>query len=290
MLNKIINNGANLQIVTVILHTITFFFMNIEFAKYQGAGNDFIIIDNRTYNLPYTAFNTYKHWCNRHFGIGADGLIFIDTLPNFDFNMVYFNADGFLGSMCGNGARCAVAFAFDKKIIEQNTTLFNATDGEHSAKLLPNNLVSLKMNNVNNIQQVANDYVLNTGSPHYVTFVKNINLVNVFEQGKAIRYSKQFKKNGINVNFVQKIGANKIAIATYERGVENETLACGTGVTAAAIAHTINLKNKPYKLHINAKGGKLMVNFTKNNLNYTNIWLTGPAKYVFSGYINFKQN
>lgn len=267
--------------------------MLIHFSKYQGAGNDFVIIDNRQYTLPDYNPQLYAQWCDRRFGIGADGLILINPSPpeqkQLDFEMRYYNADGHLGSLCGNGSRCAVAFAHHLGIISQKTH-FLAADGEHEAIRNSDNTISLKMNDLHHIETYNNDYILNTGSPHYIRFVENLSDIAVNAQGSAIRNAAPFKAEGINVNFVQ-IGANNtLHIATFERGVEAETLACGTGIVAASIAaHYIgktNAVNNIVHTNIIAKGGELQTRFTitqNPNTNYTNIWLIGGAEKVFEG-------
>lgn len=255
----------------------------IPFSKYQGTGNDFVIIDNRT-----TAFLTRKDTeqikaiCDRKFGVGADGLILLQDKAGYDFEMVYFNADGRESTMCGNGGRCIAAFA--KKLgIVQNNGYFWAIDGEHEALFQQNNWVDLKMNDVKEIEVGEDYFILNTGSPHYVIMVEDLNDINVYENGQAIRYSDRFRKEGINVNFVEKT-ADRIIVATYERGVEDETLSCGTGVTAAAIATFVDgngLNNN--QIAISTKGGNLTVRLEKENDVFKNIWLCGPAVNVFNG-------
>ena len=255
----------------------------MKFYKYQGAGNDFVMIDNRDLKLSKSDNKLIEKLCDRRFGIGGDGLIFIQNHPDYDFEMVYFNADGFGSSMCGNGGRCAVAFAKKLGIINTKTR-FLAIDGEHEATIEKDDWVELKMSDVDVVEINDNHFVLNTGSPHYVTFVKDLDEIDVFNQGRAIRYNDRFNEKGINVNFVENV-ENGISVATYERGVEDETLACGTGVTACAIANWI--KNKTLtNIPIKAKGGDLSVRFEPNENNqFKNIWLCGGATYVFKGEI-----
>lgn len=253
----------------------------MKFYKYQGAGNDFVMIDNRKKVISKNAHQLIESLCDRRFGIGADGLILIENHEDYDFEMIYFNADGYESSMCGNGGRCVVAFAKNLGIIETKTR-FLAIDGEHEAIIENEDWVELKMSNVETVEVNDKHFVLNTGSPHYVTFVDDLKAVDVFKEGRAIRYNERFKEKGINVNFVEKT-AEGIAVATYERGVEDETLACGTGVTACAIAHWIQnktLTNVPIKV----KGGDLSVNFKPSADNqFTDIWLCGGATFVFEG-------
>jgi diaminopimelate epimerase len=257
--------------------------MNIHFFKYQGTGNDFIMVDNRNLNFPKNNAELISRLCNRRFGIGADGLILLENAKNADFKMVYYNADGFEGSMCGNGGRCIVAFAKKLQIIS-NETCFDAIDGVHHA-FINNTTISLKMANVDNIEIHENFTFLNTGSPHHIEFCNNIDAIDVYKKGSEIRYSNQYKNTGTNVNFVEQINDNSYKIRTYERGVENETFACGTGVTAAAIAAFEHKKTATKHIFIDVLGGKLEVVFEKTKQGYENIYLIGPAEFVFEGNI-----
>ena len=257
--------------------------MEIAFYKYQGAGNDFIMVDNRTLFFPKNNSNLIHKLCDRRFGIGADGLILLEPSNEHDFKMVYFNADGFEGSMCGNGGRCIVAFANQLQIISNKTT-FEAIDGLHFASI-KNNLVSLKMIDVSEIDIEKTHAFLNTGSPHHVTFCTNVDAVNVKEEGAKIRYGAPYFNEGANVNFVEQKGVNSFKVRTYERGVENETLACGTGVTAVAIAANKTQKTNDNTVFIEVLGGNLEVSFTKEDQLYTNIFLKGPAELVYEGKI-----
>lgn len=255
----------------------------MKFYKYQGTGNDFIVVDDReaTFSLNKNQIHTL---CDRRFGIGADGLMLLQNATDYDFRMVYYNSDGTEGTMCGNGGRCLVRFAHDLGII-QNSTEFIAVDGPHQAEVFPDR-ISLKMQDVDSIENLDNAHYTNTGSPHYVRFCPNLKEFNVFENGAKIRYSEEFKnQNGTNVNFVEEIGENELFVRTYERGVENETYSCGTGVTAAAlIAH--HSKNIKSPISIKTIGGNLQVSFEKNNQNmYINIYLIGPAVKVYEGFI-----
>ncbi len=207
--------------------------MKIAFVKYQGTGNDFVMIDDREKTFPQ-AQKIIAKLCDRRFGIGADGLILLQNAEGFDFKMVYFNADGNPSTMCGNGGRCLVHFATSLGII-QHTAQFLAVDGPHEATI-SDNRVSLKMADVSKITFDGDDAVLDTGSPHYVRFVEDAMEVDVFTEGRKIRHGKAYDEEGINVNFVS-LSRNGIAVTTFERGVENETLSCGTGVTAAALAY-----------------------------------------------------
>ena len=255
----------------------------IGFNKYQGAGNDFIIIDNRNSIFNPDDAVLIKQLCDRRFGIGADGLILINRKPEFDFEMVYFNADGYIGSMCGNGGRCAADFAV-KSGIAGNKLRFVAADGIHDA-VSEDELIRLKMNDVNEIRSVAGNYFLNTGSPHYVVFSGDLNNFDVFNEGKKIRWSEDFQPGGTNVNFVEPEN-NGIYVRTFERGVEDETLSCGTGVTASAIASVLSGHFVSSPVNVRTRGGNLKVEFNVTGNLITDIWLTGPATFVFEGKIN----
>ena len=258
--------------------------MEYRFNKYQGTGNDFIIIDNRNGLFKPGNVDLINKLCNRRFGIGADGLILISDNKLYDFEMKYFNSDGKEGTMCGNGGRCASAFA--KSIgLAGNETRFIAADGIHDAKIV-SNIVELKMNNVTDIKLIKGNYFLNTGSPHYIVFVKNVLETNVFDTGKKIRWFDDFTPGGTNVNFVE-VTEKGIFVRTFERGVEDETLSCGTGSTASAIASVLSGHLNTNQVDVKTMGGDLSVFFEiedKNNVK--NIWLKGPAEFVFSGTIN----
>ena len=255
--------------------------MDIQFYKYQGAGNDFVIIDDRKGKFDADNQELIAHLCNRRFGIGADGLILIQLSVDSAFEMVYFNADG-SQSMCGNGARCAVAFAKFLGIIEQKTN-FLAIDGDHQA-VIADELIELEMRPVLSLANAGQDYFVNTGSPHHVRFVENISDYPVFEEGKTIRYSDKYAPKGTNVNFVTPLGKDEIHVRTYERGVENETLSCGTGVTACALVY--GYQHELHEVNIKTPGGKLKVRFTESaDGSFQDIWLIGPAEQVFEGKI-----
>ena len=232
--------------------------MIIVFNKYHGAGNDFIIIDNRNMIFPAGNNRFIEKLCNRRFGIGADGLILICSDTNSDFEMKYYNSDGSEGSMCGNGARCSAAFAY-KNNIAGKTMKLRAIDGFHNATI-EDDIVTLSMNNVSNIKQGGDYYFINTGSPHYVAFMKNIDTVEVNKEGKLIRNMPEFFPDGVNVNFVE-LSQDQIYVRTYERGVEAETLSCGTGVTASAIAAVISGHFDREKLISKNKGGDLLFEY-----------------------------
>lgn len=293
--------------------------MSLNFYKYQGTGNDFVVIDDRKQLFDVNNHELVAKLCDRRFGIGADGLMLLQnstenniqnniqnnkesekgiTKNGFDFHMIYYNSDGQQSSMCGNGGRCMVAFAKYLGIISEKTT-FTAIDGVHEAQIL-DNVVSLKMNDVETVVIGKDFFFLNTGSPHYVSYVENIENYKVFEQGKAIRYSETYQPKGTNVNFISEISPDYLFVRTYERGVEDETFSCGTGVTAAAIAYSITKQHvnhvinniettdntkSPSINHIKIKtlGGELAVSFEFSNGKYHDIYLKGAAKLVFEG-------
>lgn len=257
--------------------------MKIKFYKYEGTGNDFIIIDNRQTNLLFKV-NRIKKLCDRRYGIGADGLILMENDLETDFKMVYFNSDGNQSSMCGNGARCIVAFAQKINLITDQTT-FLANDGLHQAFIFENGIISLGMNDVDQVK-MDNDYTfLDTGSPHHIVMVEDLDFLDVKKNGAKIRFSSLYGSAGSNVNFVKQLAANHFRIRTYERGVEDETYSCGTGATATAIAMNALGKTKSNYIKIDVEGGNLEVSFDKEKLLYTNVFLKGPATFVYQGEI-----
>ena len=254
--------------------------MKMTFYKYQGTGNDFVVIDNRNGFFPKDNHSMIAEICNRKYGIGADGLLLLENNSKVDFTMVYYNADGKLGSMCGNGGRCIVHFANFLNIINENI-VFEAIDGLHEASI-NNAIISLKMNDVASVNVNTNSVFLNTGSPHHVEMVEDLKNYNVAENGFLIR-NKTYGKEGSNINFVEKIGRNLFAVRTYERGVEAETLSCGTGVTAVAIALSETNRIDTNNVELHTEGGNLLVHFNKLNGTYYDVYLEGPAKQVFKG-------
>ncbi|MFL9830730.1 diaminopimelate epimerase [Flavobacterium sp. ST-87] len=258
--------------------------MRIQFYKYQGTGNDFVMIDNRSDFFPKEDTKLIERLCDRRFGIGADGLILLENDDETDFRMVYYNSDGNQSTMCGNGGRCLVAFAKQLNIIG-DTTSFNAVDGLHHASVSQEGIVSLQMIDVDGIKTNADYTFLNTGSPHHIQLVDDLENYNVKENGAAIRYGELYGKAGSNINFVKKIDDTTFALRTYERGVEDETLACGTGATAAAIAMNAIGQTDLTAINVNVEGGKLSVSFQKEGNKYVNVFLNGPAKFVFEGII-----
>lgn len=254
----------------------------IKFYKYHGTGNDFIMIDNRDLQFPKDNINLINRMCHRRFGIGADGLILLENDDTSDFKMTYYNSDGNESTMCGNGGRCLVAFAHFNKVFDDKCT-FNAIDGLHEAEL-KNDIVKLKMIDVDTISTHESDYILDTGSPHYVQFVENIKDLNVYQKGNSIRNSPTFKEKGINVNFVEKLSDDEIFVRTYERGVEDETYSCGTGVAASSLS--VMMSQNINELKVKTLGGNLKVYAHKNGKTFEDIWLEGPAIQVFEGYFN----
>ncbi len=261
--------------------------MQISFDKYQGTGNDFILIDNRKNEIQLSQ-QQIAFLCNRHFGIGADGLMLLELEPGVDFKMVYFNSDGNESSMCGNGGRCITAYAKNLGLIKDKAK-FIAIDGVHEASISGVNQVSLKMNDVKSIEVGDDFFYLNTGSPHYVKFVQGIKEFDVYGEGKRIRNSERFVAEGTNVNFIEKTEEG-IYVRTYERGVENETLSCGTGVTAAALVSAVQgISSGKNNCKVSTLGGDLNVKFDKVlESNFYNIWLEGPAEFVFYGSIKLE--
>jgi diaminopimelate epimerase len=260
--------------------------MKLPFFKYQATGNDFVILDNRDRKLQFTQ-EQIQAICDRKFGIGADGLMLIEPHQQLDFNLQYYNSDG-SQSLCGNGSRAAVSFASSLGMVNGKTT-FNAFDGPHDAELITDGNVRLRMGDVHEVKRLGEDFYIHTGSPHFIRIVDDAEAFPVYEQGKKIRYSEAFKPGGTNVNFIQRLEDNAIFVRTYERGVENETLSCGTGVTAAALAsHYLGYKSP---VQIKTLGGDLSVEFkfrpsdsgSGHAGTFTDIYLSGPAKMVFKG-------
>lgn len=258
--------------------------MKINFYKYQGAGNDFVMIDNRDGSFPTINHQMVRQLCDRRFGIGGDGLIALEPSDSTDFKMLYYNSDGNFGSMCGNGGRCAVAFAERLAMIGKETK-FEASDGLHTAKI-SEGTVSLSMNDVSEITRVDSGLFLNTGSPHLVIIVENVDAVDVEKLGAQHRNDPIFAPGGTNVNFVQVIDDSTLKMRTFERGVEAETLACGTGATAAAIALFSENAIASSRVTLEVAGGTLAVFFSYEGTRFTNVELIGPAKEVYSGIID----
>ncbi len=251
----------------------------IQFHKYQGTGNDFVMIDDRALNFDQEDFSLIEQLCDRRFGIGADGVILIQEDSASDFRMVYFNPDG-SQSLCGNGSRCAVMFARQLGMIDNEAT-FSAFDGRHQA-FIQDNMVHLQLHDVGHVHAGDDEHFIDTGSPHLIKIVEGIEDLDVKAAGSAIRYSERFREKGVNINFIEKTkGATRIR--TYERGVENETLSCGTGCTAAAL--TLSELGATSPVTLNAQGGTLKVSFEKHETGFKNIFLIGPAEEAFKGQI-----
>jgi len=259
--------------------------MNLPFFKYQGTGNDFILVDNRTNAYSGLSQKEIERLCDRRFSIGADGLMMLNLKEGYDFEMKYFNADGKPGSMCGNGGRCIVRFAYDLGI-HKESYCFLASDGEHLADLDSiSNIVNLKMKDVSGYIEEDGNYIVDTGSPHYIKFVNDVNDMDVVKEGTEIRYSERFNAVGINVNFVEEKGDDELFVRTYERGVEDETFSCGTGVTASALVCHHNEVGYN-EVNVLTRGGKLVVKYDRKFDNsYSDIWLCGPAEKSFEGRI-----
>lgn len=255
--------------------------MTLKFYKYQGTGNDFVMIDNRELIFDKTDLSLVSFLCDRKFGIGADGLILIENHESVDFDMIYFNADG-TKSFCGNGSRCAVAFAKYLGIIESKTT-FNAIDGLHEANL-NGEVVELKMGDVGKVELGEDYFFIDTGSPHYVMYKKDVQGVDIVPEAHKVRYNSRFREQGTNVNFVQK-KSEVLEIRTYERGVEDETLSCGTGATAVALSGALKFEMES-PVAIKVQGGELKIKFKKlSDQKFDDIWLIGKGESVYSGEI-----
>jgi diaminopimelate epimerase len=259
----------------------------IHFHKYHGAGNDFILIDNRDKKILHNQENLFKHLCDRHFGIGADGLMLLESSLDQDFEMFYVNSDGRPSSMCGNGGRCIVAFAKKLGIISREAS-FQAIDGLHHAKISENGQVQLAMSPPSSIKMTDSYPTLNTGSPHLIKMVEDLDNISVFQEGRSIRNSPSFVQEGINVNFVQIINKDQARVRTYERGVENETLSCGTGVTAVALVLAdLDKEHGDMEKSLITSGGNLKVRFHRDlDGNIQDLVLEGPTEYVFEGFWN----
>ncbi len=259
--------------------------MNIDFCKYQGTGNDFVMINsfkNDSFTIDSKDIATI---CHRRFGVGADGLILLERSAQYDFKMKYYNADGYEGSMCGNGGRCAFQYAKELGLIDSGA-VFEAIDGKHEAYFVDKNLINLKMQDINKVKKTPLGLFIDTGSPHVLIPTENIENKDAYNEGKKIRYDNYFAPHGTNVNFYE-VKNDAIHLKTYERGVENVTWACGTGSIAVAVgAFVEGLINYSSSIRIVSKGGVLQVSFEHKNNTYNNVWLSGPAQKVFSGSIH----
>lgn len=253
----------------------------IPFVKYQGTGNDFVLVDDRQEKFDVANVDLISKMCDRRYGIGADGLMLIREHQDYDFEMVYFNSDGRQSSMCGNGGRCIVQYASDLGLVGADCA-FLAIDGKHTARILDDGRVSLSMCDVDKISENGDDFVLDTGSPHYIQMVDAIP-EDVVILGRAVRYSDDYAQEGINVNFVCRHSVDHISVATYERGVEDETLSCGTGVTAGVLACAHHAGAKTCSTKVDTKGGRLEVSAVYRDDKWQEVWLTGPANFVYRG-------
>lgn len=263
--------------------------MKLHFYKYHGNGNDFILIDNRDEVIKNLPKQVVEKLCHRRFGIGADGLILMNRSKEYDFEMQYYNSDGRESTMCGNGGRCMVQFAGDLGIIK-NKTSFLAIDGPHDGIIGSDKSISIKMIDVKTFEKKDSDYVINTGSPHYVKFVGDVDAINVSSEGKAMRNQSDFIKEGINVNFVEE-GSDKLKVRTYERGIEDETLSCGTGVVASALISSVKQEKSEGRQTVNltTPGGTFEISFVKKNEGFSDIWLKGGVEFVFEGEVDLKK-
>ena len=259
--------------------------MQLQFYKYQGTGNDFVLFDNRDQSVKLSN-KEVEFLCDRRFGIGADGLILLENAEGYDFKMVYYNSDGNESSMCGNGGRCIARFAFDLGI-PGDIYRFIAIDGEHLATN-KDGLISLKMIDVERYEEYDDAIFIDTGSPHYVEFLDDVKGIEILKRAREVRYSERYADEGVNVNYVQKEGLNHLLMRTYERGVEDETYSCGTGVTAAVLASYIKNGFEDQEIMVTTKGGELSLSFEKDESGFKNIWLKGPATFVFKGEISLK--
>ncbi len=260
--------------------------MRLPFYKYQATGNDFVIINQQL--IPYLqepSEELVAKLCHRKFGIGADGLMILEKSNRSDFKMIYYNSDGRTSTMCGNGGRAIVHLAYSLGLFKERCT-FEAVDGLHDAEVKTGNIISLKMGNVSKIREHESDFVLDTGSPHYVRLQSEVMSTDIMPLAKEIRYGAPFAEEGINVNFIQQ-HEDHLDVRTYERGVEDETLSCGTGVTAAALVASREIEDFRDRSEINivTKGGKLKVRFKKSPVGFEDIWLIGEAQKVFEGNI-----
>ncbi len=273
------------DVINICTFALTTASMKLTFHKYQGTGNDFVMVDNRDKIFPKNDTKLIGHLCDRRFGIGADGLILLENDDATDFRMVYYNSDGNESTMCGNGGRCIVAFANALGLIDTETE-FTAIDGRHHA-VIAGNTVSLHMKDVHTVSVYENYVFLDTGSPHHVELVDDLAGLDVKKIGASIRNSGLYGEKGSNVNFVMPSGTDKFSVRTYERGVEDETLSCGTGVTAVAVAMKVLGKTSANAIKLETPGGELEVSFVQNGKQFTEIYLKGPASFVFNGDIEW---
>ncbi len=272
--------------------------MRVPFTKLNGAGNDFIAIDNRALSLSLST-KTIARLCHRNFGIGADGLLLLEPASvdsQADYRMRYYNSDGSEAEMCGNGARCFAQFARNFPRRQPQSLTFSTLAGNVTAQYIKPSTIALALTPPRGLvlnqsitlaqSTIIYGHSINTGVPHFVTFVEDLDNVDVAQLGSALRHHKDFRPGGTNVNFVMVIAPGHLRIRTYERGVEAETLACGTGVTAAALIYHI-LQSIPSPISVDVAGkATLQVSFEKDvNGNFSSVTLQGPAEIVFEGTI-----
>ncbi|MDF1560749.1 MAG: diaminopimelate epimerase [Bacteroidales bacterium] len=255
--------------------------MIIPFNKYEGTGNDFIIVRNNPRLLDHNDNNIFKRLCNRRFGIGADGLILIEDSPGYDFKMLYYNADGSPGEMCGNGGRCAAHFVMKHLTAPRNLS-FLAGDGPHTARSAGDDIIEISVRDVRESKETPDGIMVNTGVPHLVIFTDDTERADFVTFARGIRYSSRYAPEGVNVNLVR-VTDNGLVIRTYERGVEDETLSCGTGATASAIAAALTGKIVTGETRVSVRGGELHIRFVTDGAAASEVYLTGPATFVFSG-------
>lgn len=258
---------------------------SIHFHKYHGAGNDFILIDARASSFMVPPENFIRKMCDRHFGIGADGLMLLMPSASYDFSMKYYNSDGREGSMCGNGGRCITAFARKCGIVKKNY-VFEAIDGIHNAEFTSETTISLRMNDITEMKILDDGIFVNTGSPHFILLHDDPHRADMNLFGKKYRYDSRFGEGGANINLIS-YNRNQITIATFERGVEAETLACGTGAVAAAAAVALKNSEQYNEYQISAKGGRLTVKLMQTGITFSDVFLSGPAEFVFEGEMLF---
>ena len=260
--------------------------MIIPFNKYEGTGNDFIIVENSTRLLDHNDNNIFKKLCDSRFGIGADGLILIEESPGYDFRMLYYNADGSPGEMCGNGGRCAAHFVM-KHFTGSRDLSFLAGDGPHTARVAGDDFIEISVRDVTEARKTPDGILVNTGVPHLVIFADDTELADFVTFARGLRYSPRYAPEGVNVNLAT-VTDNGLTIRTYERGVEDETLSCGTGATASVIAAALTGKIVTGDARVSVRGGELQIRYVNDGEGASEIFLAGPATFVFSGEIEIQ--
>jgi diaminopimelate epimerase len=252
----------------------------LDFSKYHGTGNDFIVLDNRKGQVDFLSQELRALLCHRRFGVGADGIIYLENNEN-GLYMRYFNADGNIGSLCGNGSRCFVQYCLELGI--WNDEGFYAADGHHKARLMAEQRIAIGFSDAGLPEQHDADWYLNTGSPHVVRQVQDLEHIDVIGEGKTIRHARRYQPGGTNANFIEQKQGH-LSIRTFERGVEDETLSCGTGAVASALVWASVHQSTGKNLQpLDTRGGKLEVGFTFNGNEFHDIWLIGPAVHIMDG-------